>query len=118
MEQQNPLNKYKNGKIYKITDNTNGNIYYGSTQKTLNRRLSDHKYDYKRREKEGNVRTSSSIICNNDFTMELVEDYPCNSRKELEERESYYINNFECINKAKKKHGFKVEKKHTTITFD
>ena len=118
MEQLNPLNKYKNGKIYKITDNTNGNIYYGSTQKTLNRRLSDHKYDYKRREKEGNTRTSSTIICNNDFTMELVEDYPCNSRKELEERESYYINNFECINKAKKKQGFKVEKKLTTITFD
>ena len=119
MEQQNPLkNKYENGKIYKITDNTNGNVYYGSTQKSLNRRLSDHKYDYKRREKEGNVRTSSIIICNNDYKMELVEDFPCNSRKELEERESYYINNFECINKMKKKNCFKVINKQTTITFD
>jgi len=118
MKEKNSINKYENGKIYKITDNTNGNVYYGSTQKTLNRRLSDHKYDYKRREKEGNVRTSSKIICNNDFTMELVENFPCSSRKELEERESYYINNFECINKAKKKQVFQVVKKEITITFD
>lgn len=118
MEQQTPLNKYMNGKIYKIIDNTNGNIYYGSTQKTLNRRLSDHKYDYKRREKEGNTRTSSIIISNNDYTMELVEDYPCDSRKELESRESYFINNNECINKAKKKQGFQVIKKSTTLSFD
>ena len=111
-------NKYQNGKIYKIVDNTNGNVYYGSTQKKLNCRLSDHKYDYKRRDKENKVRMSSKIICNGDFTMELVEDYPCNSRKELEERESYYINNYECINKAKKKQHLKVEKKSITITFD
>jgi len=116
MEQQ--PNKYENGKIYKITDNTNGNVYYGSTQKPLNRRLSDHRYDYKRREKEGNVRTSSIIICNNDYTMDLVEAFPCSSRKELEARESYYINNFECINKAKKKNNFKVIKKQITISFD
>jgi hypothetical protein len=51
--------------------------------------------------------------------MELVEDYPCESRKELEEREAYYINNYECINKAKKKMiHFKVENKSTTISFD
>ena len=55
---------------------------------------------------------------NGDFIMELVEAYPCNSRKELEERESYYINNYECINKAKKKQHLKVEKKSITITFD
>mgnify|MGYP003119479423 CR=1 FL=1 len=118
MEQQPNLNKYQNGKIYKITDNTNGNIYYGSTQKSLARRLSDHKYDYKRREKEGNVRTSSQIICNQDYTMDLVEDFPCSTRKELEKRESYYINNYECINKAKKKQCFKVINKQTTITFN
>jgi len=119
MEENNQPNKYQDGKIYKIIDNTNGNVYYGSTMKTLNKRLSDHKYDYKRREKENNTRTSSKIICNGDFTMELVEDYPCESRKELEEREAYYINNYECINKAKKKMiHFKVENKSTTISFD
>jgi len=95
--------KYKNGKIYKIVDDTNGNVYYGSTQKTLNRRLSDHKYDYKRREKENHTRKSSIIIHNGSYHIELVEDFPCEYRKELEERESYYINNFPCVNKAKKK---------------
>ncbi len=28
-------NKYENGKIYKIVDNTNGDIYIGSTIQTL-----------------------------------------------------------------------------------
>jgi len=111
-------NEYENGKIYKITDNTNGNVYYGSTKVGLNKRLSDHKYDYKRREKEKNCRTSSLIICNGDYTMELVENYPCKSRTELEEREAYYINNFECINKAKKKMCFKATQKTTIISFD
>ena len=36
-------------KIYKIIDNTNGNIYIGKTeQKYLCERLSSHKYDYKK----------------------------------------------------------------------
>lgn len=118
MTEKNIINKYQNGKIYKITDNTNENVYYGSTQKTLARRLSDHKYDYKRREKEGNVRTSSLIICNQDYTIDLVEDFPCETREQLEKRESYYINNFKCINVAKKKQCLKVIKKQTTITFD
>jgi len=118
MKENKSTNKYENGKIYKITDNTNGNVYYGSTQKTINARLSDHKYDYKRREKEGYVRKSCEIIENGDYTMELVENFPCSTRKELEERESYYINNFECINVAKKKNKLKVVKKEIKITFD
>ena len=29
------MNRYSEGKIYKIVDNTNGNVYYGSTARTL-----------------------------------------------------------------------------------
>ena len=31
--------------------------------------------------------------------IELVENYSCNSREELEAREGYYIKNNECVNK-------------------
>ena len=39
---------YQNGKIYQIIDNTNNNIYIGSTcEPTLARRLSGHVRKYK-----------------------------------------------------------------------
>ncbi len=37
------MNKYQNGKIYKLIDNTNGNEYYGSTIVNLNKRQIQHK---------------------------------------------------------------------------
>jgi len=38
--------KYENSKIYKIIDNTNGNIYIGSTVKTLSLRIAQHRASY------------------------------------------------------------------------
>ena len=37
-------------KIYKITDNTNGNCYVGQTTQKLNDRIIDHKSTFKRGE--------------------------------------------------------------------
>ena len=77
---------YSKGKIYKIIDTTNGDIYIGSTAKTLKRRFQVHGmfklYDKKKEDCE--------II--------LIEDYPCDSRAQLEEREQYHIDNTDCIN--------------------
>ena len=42
------MEKLKVGKIYKIIDNTNNNVYIGSTIKSLNRRLIEHKMDHNR----------------------------------------------------------------------
>jgi hypothetical protein len=84
------MNKYNKGKIYKIVDNTNGDVYIGSTIQTLKERMISHKH---------NKNCSSiNIIKNGDYNIILVENYPCNSKKELETRERYYIENNECIN--------------------
>ncbi len=83
------MNKYNNGKIYKIIDNTNGNIYIGSTIRSLKERLQRHK-------KLDCI--SKNIIKNGDYRIELIEDYPCNTKKELLIREQYYIDNSKCIN--------------------
>ena len=78
-------------KIYRIVDNTNGNIYIGKTkQKYLSDRLSSHKYDYKIKNKNGCV--SREIIKNGDYKIELVEE------TEDETRERYWIENTDCIN--------------------
>ena len=85
------MNNYNKGKIYKIVDNTNGNIYIGSTIQTLSERLGGHKT---------NLNCSSrDIIANGGYDIILIENYPCNSKKELETRERYFIENNICINK-------------------
>tara|TARA_R110001599_G_scaffold342754_1_gene564839 strand:- start:101 stop:766 length:666 start_codon:yes stop_codon:yes gene_type:complete len=83
------MNKYENGKIYKLFCNESNLVYYGSTITNLNHRLSQHKTN-----KKG---TSISRIMINP-QIELIENFPCNSKKELEQRERYFIENNECIN--------------------
>ncbi len=92
---------YNNGKIYKIIDNTNGNIYIGSTTKQyLSQRLAGHVSDYKNFiNNKYHFVTSFTIIENNDYTIELIELYPCGSKDELHAREGYHIRNNECVNR-------------------
>ena len=92
--------KLDKGKIYQIVDNTNNNKYIGSTCKTLKYRLSKHECDYKRFLKGifNNV-TSFDIIKNNNYKIELLEDCNIKTKQELLERERFYIENNECVNK-------------------
>ena len=84
------------GLIYKLTDNTNGDIYIGSTKRTLHLRLQDHQYRYKETLKKPERKMSSfSIIKNNDYKIELVEEV---DDENLVEREKYYFNNTNNIN--------------------
>ena len=93
--------KLDKGKIYKIVDNTNNNIYIGSTCKTLNKRLSQHKCNYKLFLKGvyNNVR-SFDIIKNGDYQIELLENCDIKTKQELLTREKYYIENNVCLNKV------------------
>lgn len=85
-------NKYQNGKIYKL-QSIEGYYYIGSTTKTLQERFSSHKYciendiDYRNSK---NYRYFKSIPID-EIDIELIEDYPCSSKKELREREDHYI---------------------------
>ena len=92
---------YQLGKIYKIVDNTNGNIYIGSTtEPTLSRRLAQHKNDYKNYlNGNHNFVTSFEILKNENYEIVLQELYPCNSKDELHSRERYWIESNECVNK-------------------
>ncbi len=90
------MSDYTKGKIYRLfNDDMLGLVYYGSTTQTLKKRLAIHKYDFNR----GINITSSVLFQTDNFKIELVENYPCLNRKELETRERWYIENNECINK-------------------
>lgn len=95
---------FKNGKVYKIIDKTNGNVYIGSTCQTLSQRLTQHKANYKQYLKgnRGNNTTSFEILKNNNYEIVLLEN--CNnitSKDELHTRERYYIDSLECVNKCR-----------------
>ena len=101
--------RYQEGKIYKIVCNITGEVYIGSTiEKYLCDRLGTHK---------GHKDcVSRNIINRGDYKIELIKDYPCNSKKELEEEEGKYIRNNTCINikiphRTKKRMVMKIIKK-------
>ena len=83
---------YQNGKIYKIVNDELNLTYYGSTVSTLTKRLSQHKC-----EKE----CKSKLLFSTETKAEifLVEKFPCNDKMELHQRERFYIENNECVNK-------------------
>tara|TARA_R100001463_G_scaffold134408_1_gene196587 strand:+ start:662 stop:1159 length:498 start_codon:yes stop_codon:yes gene_type:complete len=88
-------------KIYKIYDNTNGNVYYGSTIQRLSRRKAHHKEAYKKY-LNGNFHycTAFQILENNDYNVSLVEEFEYNNKEEMIARERYYIENYQCVNKC------------------
>lgn len=101
-----PKHNYNNGKIYKLTCNITNKIYIGCTIRSLENRLIDHKTHKNIWLKDNNKPyiTSFKILENNNYEIELIEDYPCDSKRELEARERYwieqYINDgYDCVNK-------------------
>ena len=90
------MSNYQRGKIYKLTSPNTDNIYIGSTIQTLEKRLIIHKHETKH-----NKGNSSSVMFRYGVPqIELIENYPCNSKKELVAREQYYMDLYSelCIN--------------------
>jgi hypothetical protein len=87
------------GIIYKIVCNETGECYYGSTQQSLNERMTCHKSGCKAW-KLGNTghSTSYDIIDRGNYSYVLIETVECENKHQLHERERCYIENNECIN--------------------
>lgn len=85
-------NKYANGKIYAIMSSQTDKMYIGSTIIPLNERFNIHK-------NKNNKCNSKEILQYADSYIILLEDFPCNSRKELHRQEGFYILNNDCVNK-------------------
>lgn len=88
--------KYLQSKIYKLVNDQSDDVYYGSTTLSLRERFELHKSEYIR--KHGSC-ASSILFDTGVVSIELVENYPCREKKELLERETYYIKNFKNVNK-------------------
>jgi hypothetical protein len=88
------------GRIYKIVCNSTGKCYIGSTIKPIKHRLNIHKCHYKKYlEGDHNFLTSFEIIKNGNYQILLLDEVKCESFKDLYEKERYYIEKLECVNK-------------------
>lgn len=80
--------KYENSKIYRLICD-DGHYYYGSTTTDLKRRLACHKC--KSRTDHSKVYNHINSIGWECVKIELIENFQCNSKRDLTKREDHYI---------------------------
>ena len=91
-----------NGNIYKLSSIYTDKFYIGSTLNTIKDRLLCHELKYKSwlYNLNNEYCTSYEILKYKEYNIELLENYLCSVRSELETREGYYqtINFSNCVN--------------------
>jgi hypothetical protein len=91
---------YSRGKIYLVKSDKCKDIYVGSTTQELGTRMIVHKSMYKRwKNNESAYYTCFDIMDHGDAYIELYEEFPCESKKELTAREGEVIQSINCVNK-------------------
>ena len=89
------------GFIYSIVCNETGKVYYGSTTQNVSERIRDHRSSLNSYLNGTRLNGCSSyeIIERNNYTVSTIETVEFEIKKELLERERFYIENNECINR-------------------
>ena len=94
------MTDYSQGKIYMLISEQTSDIYIGSTVQKLSDRFDDHKKDYKLwLNKKQHYITSYELCKYDDCKIHHIEDYPCESKKQLDRREGEYQKMMDCVNK-------------------
>lgn len=90
---------YQNGQIYKLWSPLGDMTYIGSTTQMLHKRLHSHKSKYK----GGKLKAQSRLLFEEygieNVRIELIENFPCNSKTVLHRKEGEYIRKTNCVNK-------------------
>ena len=88
------MNKYSEGKIYKIINSKTNLIYIGSTTNTLFNRFNSHLRSYNNDVLTTTAKKLFDIDVNN-CSIELLQNFPCNNRRELQLQEGKFIKLFQ-----------------------
>ena len=94
-------NIYKRGKIYAIKNNINDDVYIGSTTQLLIKRFNDHKKNLKdnSKYKRCSIYNKMMELGTEHFCIQLIEDYPCETKEELLRREGQVIKELGTVNR-------------------
>ena len=94
---------YSKGQIYKVQDKKMKMCYIGSTTQPLSTRMAQHRRDYLNFLANKKCYISVFELFNkfgvDNCKIIWVEDYVCNSKKELDAREGHHIKETDCVNK-------------------
>ena len=88
------MNKYNNGKIYKVINDVSDKIYIGSTIRKLNERFLNHKANSRNEKKQSIFYNYIREIGILHFKIILIKNCECYSKEELEKEE------FNCISEC------------------
>jgi len=93
---------YQQAKIYSIICGITAEEYVGSTtKKYLAQRLANHVNKFKQWKKgKSNFVTSYKIIERGNYKIELIENFPCETKDELNAREGFFIRGRTCVNRC------------------
>ena len=98
------MNKYHNGKIYKIVDVGYNKQYIGSTTESLSQRMARHRATYNHFLKGNKGHGTNCFELFDEFgvencKIELIVLCKCETKDELLREEGEHIKNNECVNK-------------------
>ena len=92
---------YQNGKIYCIRNCKSDDIYIGSTTQALSKRMEKHRSDFKKKNMTiPRLHEQMNEHGLENFYIELVEKYPCESLEELRAKEGEWIRKRGTLNKC------------------
>lgn len=91
---------YSKAKIYRVY--CGDDEYIGSTTRPLSERMNDHRKEYKRNKHTKNCATKTLFDKHGveNCKIELIEDYPCERKEQLERREGEIQRERVCVNKC------------------
>ena len=89
---------YSKGKIYKILNTIDDEIYVGSTIETLSMRMAKHRSKVNVKPHYKLYEHMNKLGVDN-FYIELIENFPCNDIYELRAREGHFIREIATLNK-------------------
>ena len=93
------MTNYKNGRIYKILNTIDDNVYVGSTTEAFCKIMWKHKWDFKNnRFITRPLYVKAKEYGFENFYIELIENHPCECKEELVAREGYWIRQIGTLN--------------------
>jgi len=91
--------EYKNGRIYKILNYIDDDIYVGSTCQPLSKRIAKHRTDRNNNTKAHRaLYTKMRELGVDKFYIELIEECPCDNKEQLRAKEGEYIRSMGTLN--------------------
>ena len=83
---------YKEGKVYMIWSPNTDKVYIGSTVQPLHKRFHQHKRTLTGQK---SYRTANEVLACGNARIELIEDYPCANKEELNRREGQIMREYD-----------------------